>query len=480
MAVFNGNMPGIQTDNVTLNNAWRIAIGDLAGNVVWAKAGLLKAPAPVLFAGLFYDKPWTRDAAINAWNGASLLMPEVSGNTLRSVIERKGQALTIGGDYWDAIIWSTGAWRHYLYTGDREFLALALRVTIQALTRFEAEEFDPRIGLFRGPACYGDGVSAYPDAYADAGGSSSILKWPAHNPDKRSQPGYGLPMFSLSTNCLYYNAYRVLERMAGELGLPRDPRPRAQAERLKRAINRHFWNARRGGYQYLTGSLGSCDRQEGLGHAFALLFGVADCRQARQVLARQHIAPAGIPCVWPAFSRYTRRDRRSYGRHSGTVWPHIQGFWAQAMAEAGRPDLFGHELRQLARHIDRDSQCVEIYHPQTGKPYGGWQEDDGKGVVLWSACRRQTWSATALIRMVLLGLIGLRIGPRGMRFAPCLPVGIGKITLSGLRYRNMMLTVSVAGPGQKIKRASINGRTVRLPGLRAGETGSRDVEIHIA
>jgi len=24
-------MPGIQTDNVTLNNAWRIARGDLAG-----------------------------------------------------------------------------------------------------------------------------------------------------------------------------------------------------------------------------------------------------------------------------------------------------------------------------------------------------------------------------------------------------------------------------------------------------------------
>ena len=39
---------------------------------------------PVILAGLHYDTPWTRDAAINAWNGGSLILPEVSRNTLLS------------------------------------------------------------------------------------------------------------------------------------------------------------------------------------------------------------------------------------------------------------------------------------------------------------------------------------------------------------------------------------------------------------
>ena len=30
----------------------------------------------MILAGLHYDTPWTRDAAINAWNGGSLMVPE--------------------------------------------------------------------------------------------------------------------------------------------------------------------------------------------------------------------------------------------------------------------------------------------------------------------------------------------------------------------------------------------------------------------
>ncbi len=140
-------------------------------------------------------------------------MPDVARNTLLAVLVRSGGKVRIGGQYWDAIVWVTGAWYHCLYTGDKCFLALALDVTKNSLEYFEQTEFDATDNLFRGPG-WSDGVTAYPDEYADAGGSSGILDWPTHNPGKMSRPGYGIPMKALSTNCLCYNACVTAEKMA--------------------------------------------------------------------------------------------------------------------------------------------------------------------------------------------------------------------------------------------------------------------------
>ena len=181
-------IPTLSTDNGTVNLAFRIAIGDLLGNVAPFKDGLLEKPLPVILAGLDYGTPWTRNASINSWNGASLIVPEVARNTLLSVLVLSGDKVRIGGQYWDCIVWATGAWHHYLYTGDKQFLALALEATKNSLNYFEKTEFDTADNLFRGPG-WSDGVAAYPDEYADAGGSSGILDWPGHNPDKMSKPG---------------------------------------------------------------------------------------------------------------------------------------------------------------------------------------------------------------------------------------------------------------------------------------------------
>ena len=132
------------------------------------------------------------------------------------------------------------------------------------------------------------------------------------------------------------------------------------------------------------------------------MFGIADARQTEAIFKSQHITPAGIPCGWPNFSRYETKDGNSFGRHIGTVWPQIQGFWAEAAARAGKTEIFGHELFNLAAHAVRDRQFAEIYHPLTGEIYGGLQENGGR-IVLWNATSRQTWAATAYIRMVFDG-----------------------------------------------------------------------------
>ena len=168
------NFPYFISDNEEINTAYRLAIATLSANILPFKDGILEKEEPVMIAGLGYVTPWTRDAAINTWNAGGMICPKVSLNTLKSVLTTCENGYRIDGEYWDAIIWTTGAWHQYLYTGDREFLEIAYNATVNSLAYFEETEFDSEKNLFRGPACYGDGVAAYPDIYAEPGVSGII------------------------------------------------------------------------------------------------------------------------------------------------------------------------------------------------------------------------------------------------------------------------------------------------------------------
>ena len=169
----------------------------------------------------------------------------------------------------------------------------------------------------------------------------------------------------------------------------------------------------------------------------------------------------------------------SFGRHMGTVWPQIQGFWAEAAARAGKPDVFGHELFNLAAHAARDKHFAEIYHPITGKPYGGLQESEGRGIVLWEATSRQTWAATAYVRMVFLGLVGMRFDTDGVRFQPCVPTGISSVELRNVNCRNMNLHVTIRGIGTKVQSCLVNGKESRDGFLPATSEGHQEVTIMV-
>jgi glycogen debranching enzyme len=225
--------------------------------------------------------------------------------------------------------------------------------------------------------------------------------------------------------------------------------------------------------------LGNSNLQEGLGSSYALLFGIADPKRAEAVFASQRVAPAGLPCGWPNLPRYERPDGKSFGRHMGTVWPQIRGFWADAAAQAGKDEIFGHELFALAAHAVRDNQFAEIYHPITGEIYGGLQEN-GRGIILWRATSRQTWAATAYLRMVFLGLAGMRFDTDGIRFQPCVPKGISTVELRNLNYRKMMIDVTVRGSGTKVKELLVNGKSSADGFLAAQDEGREAITIILA
>ena len=469
--------PEMITSNLEVNRAYRIAMGDLVGNVRMFRDGLLEDAQPVLLAGLDYETPWTRDAAINVWNGLSLVWPSVARNTLMAVLDREQNNVYIGGQYWDAMIWAVGAWAYYLHTADRSFLSLAFEAVKNSLAYFEREEFDARLGLFRGPAVYGDGVAAYPDRYSP-GGTSSILDWVQANPEKRIQPGFGIPMMTLSTNCIYAQAYRIASWMVDELGIDSQPRYQEWAKGLVKRIQEHFWNPKLGTFNYLIDPEEICDFQEGLGHAFVMLFNFASGEQSASILAKQHITAAGIPCVWPTFPRYAGLG--GFGRHSGTVWPFISGFWGEAALKQGRPDLFEREFITLTETINRNGQSAEILHPDTGEIYGGLQENgSGPDGMDWFSCARQSWTASAYLRMLLTGLFGLRFSADGITFLPHLPIGVDRAQINGIAYRACRLDITVEGRGDRVVEFSINGSKTQ-PFLPADLGGEQQIQLRLA
>lgn len=442
-------IPQLITNNEDINKAFRIAISDVIASINLHKDGLLDKEKEVIYAGMGYDMPWTRDAAINVWNCCGILFPEVSKNTLLSVLTEDEYGIRAGGEYWDSIIWVTGAWNYYLYTLDKDFLELAYEASVNTIKFFEDTEFDDKLNLFRGPACYGDGVAAYPDIYAKSG-ESGIASFVKYFPEYKAEKGVGCPMHTLSTNCLYYSAYNLMQKMESELGLDVQKDYIDKAERLKISINKHFWMEDKGYYRYIVDDFGNSEHQEGMGQSFAIILGVADKEQTKKILKTQHITNEGIACVWPCFDRYLNFGENEYGRHAGTVWPHIEAFWADAATKGGEYSLLEKEFNCMTKRAIRDGHFGEIYHPVSGELYGGIQENKGQGIISWKSELKQTWSATGYIRMILFDIIGIDICGDNLYVNPNLISNIKRIELKNITFRNKLYDIKI-DENQKIK-----------------------------
>jgi glycogen debranching enzyme len=470
-------LPTLTTGDAKLDHAFLIALSDVSGNIHPYQSGLLEKPSPVFIAGAGYNSPWTRDAAINTWNGGGLIWPSVARNTLLSVLDRKDGKLFIGGQYWDAIIWTTGAWAYYLDTGDRSFLSSAFEAITNTLAIRETEEFDPQNGLFRGAAVYGDGISAYPDRYAQTNASSGILEWVERNSSQKAPVGYGLPMFTLSANCTYLHAYELLPVMAKALDFQIDSVWLEKAARLRKAINQRFWNPNTGIYDTLTDPWGTDDRQEAIGLAFSVLFKVADQDQQASLFRNAVVTPAGIPCLWPTYSRYS--DRGGFGRHSGTIWPHAEALWADAAAEFGHADIFLFEMTRMAEKAVRDGQFYELFNPISGQPDGGLQEKGPKGIISWRSEQHQTWSATGFLRLILFDLAGIHLDEGGIVFAPLLPGDLHQVDLTGVKFRAAVLEIHIRGSGNRITKMTVNGRMSTGHRIPVTALGEQEIDIEL-
>lgn len=297
----------------------------LRGNV---EAGIIKA-------GGAYGGEWTRDVAINVWNAANLLLPEEAECSLWHVTT--DNRTMIGHQYWDQILWVTGAYDHYLATQDTLFLRQACTASANTMRRLETEAFDAGYGLFTGPSVFNDGIAGYEEPVFDPGvGSSYVLDYPEARHVK-----------CLSTNCIYYNAYLVLAQMSDKLGHGDEAAIyRQKADTLRKVIRARFYDPATATFAYLIDGHGTVHHfQEGLGISFAILFGIVDRDEAARVVDGVYVAPYGLPSIYPAFKRFSKERP---GRHNVLVWPFVSAFWADAALHAGREERFVSELETSA------------------------------------------------------------------------------------------------------------------------------------
>jgi glycogen debranching enzyme len=465
-----------------LGTAYESALTDLFGiNTAYADPGTYDLAKLVAYpsgsfirAGGGYPSPqrWTRDAAVNAWNAASLLGPGIGRNTLWAVVDKGDDGLIVQQDnqWWDQVVWVLGAWNHYLVTGDREFLADAYTTTVNTLAARKAANFNADFGLYQGPSFMNDGIAGYPAPPWTTGVNSSfVLDYP-HTDE----------LMCLSTNCLYYGAYRAAGDMAQSLGHPADAAThRAAAQGVRAAIDKHLWREDAGLYGYfvhgqdsLAGQLDTS--QEGAGLAFAVLLGVADADRARRLVAATHWEPHGIVNVWPAFERFSADQP---GRHNVSVWPMVHSMFGHATAAAGQADLFARAVQELASLVKTsDNGFYELYNSRSGAVDGGWQTGGDGTLGHFTSQPDQAWSATGYLRMILSGLFGVGLTEQGLRLAPTLPSGWGTVTLGGLPYRDASLDITLKGAGTRVRSCTVDGRRA-APLVPAGTTGRHTVEI---
>ncbi|MFG1912065.1 hypothetical protein [Kribbella sp. NPDC048928] len=416
--------------------------------------------AAFLRAGGGYSDPWTRDAAINSWHAASLLAPEVAKYTLRKVC---GDGLIAqDNQWWDQIIWIIGARHHQLVTGDAEFGAEAFRIAAASLDILRRERFDATTGLYRGPALMQDGIAGYPEPpYQPGNPSSFVLDHPASH-DIRC----------LSTNAVYAGALGCLEQLAAEVGA--DPAPYAtQRAELVAAINDHLWSDEAGRYGYFLGADGLDLHEETAGLALAVEFGIADAERTAAIVAGIHHEPFGVVNVWPHFERF---EAARPGRHNAICWPMVMGLWGYAASKARQAPEFGRTLDDLVGlfRLSGD-ELFELYNATTGAVDGGWQV--GRQ---WESLPDQTWSATALLRLVHEGLFGLEFGTDGIMFRPTVPAAYaGEWALQQLRYRGATLDITLRGEGTNISTFSLDGEPQQAPHLSATLTGHHHIDITV-
>jgi len=531
--------PYVITGDPNIGRAFKIAVGDIESNVLpfqaaeisekeWAQnsaqmikiagtSNVIPSRMPVLGTGLDYPWLFQFDTGMHAWDGAGFLQSEAMTGALLATLKSDKEGNLLCGFHgsmpW-GLTWTVGAWSHYLITGNQPFLKVVLASTLSTLDYMERNEFDTEKNLFRGPTIAGDAIATYPDAWAKSmpSGVASFEAWIEHNPDKKVGVGMGLPMFALSTQCSIYEGYLLIGKMQRELGLPVDQGLQMKATRLKSAINKYFWREDAGIYRFLVDTFGGSDQQEGLGNAMAVLFGVASPEQALRICANMHIAPQGIPWIWPPYPRYVTADPMVIPERSN-IWPLVNGPWSSAAAMSGRVDLFALELKKAADRACRDNQFAEKYHPITGEIYGGIQErvtvrkgavfaarvearlggtgepspeaiaklfpivEGNEGMTFLPTMSRNTFCSTSYVRMVLQGLCGLQLGTDGVTFKPTIPKGMSPVVVYELPYRQAEMEIHITGEGNVVKKFTINGMVAQS--IPTTATGKQVVRIEM-
>ncbi|MGH9457438.1 MAG: glycogen debranching protein, partial [Thermoanaerobaculia bacterium] len=408
----------------------------------------LKTEEGTVVAGARWPNVWTRDTAWGVILALAAVAPEESKASLLSRIDEHGRIIqdTGTGGSWpvstDRVSWAVAAWELYVTTGSHDWLRTAYGAIRRSVEADLAVAVDPVTGLFRG--------------------ESSFLDWREQSYPRWMDPKDIYLSQALGTNALHYETYRILGRMARELGEPAE-RWDAIAEDLRDAMNASLWQADRGWYgQFLYGRnfASLSPRAEGMGEAFAILFDVATEMQEETLARRMPVVAFGVPSFWPYIPGVPPY-------HNAGIWPQVVGFWAWAAAEAGNAAGVEHALGSIYRASALFLTNKENMVAPTGHFEGTELNSD-----------RLIGSVAANLATVYRVLFGMRFHPDRLAFEPFVPEGYaGERRLEGFRWREATLDVVVRGFGDRVSEARLDGQPLPRAEVPATLNGRHEIEI---
>ncbi len=401
-----------------------------------------------LSAGAKWPGVWTRDVSYASVLALAVAAPDAVRKSLLAKVDSAGRIIqdTGTGGSWpistDRMTWALAAWELYAVTGDRDWLRRSFDIIHRSAGADRHAAIDAETGLVMG--------------------ETSFMDWREQSYPRWMEPRDIAQSAGTSTNVVHAATRRILDTMARELG---EPVPRALDVRLETAIARELWLSDEGyfaTFRYGRGFPSLSPRSDALAGALAILYGVGSPDRNATMAARMPVVEFGAPTFWPYISGIPIY-------HNGALWPFVSAFWTWASAEAGNTAGVEHGLASIYRPAALFLTNKENMVASTGHFDGTELNSD-----------RQLWSVAGNLATHYRVLFGMRFERDRLVFRPMVPPAYaGERTLSNLRYRNAILTITVRGSGNGVASAKLDGRPMERAEIPATLTGEHTIEIEM-
>ena len=266
----------------------------------------------------------------------------------------------------DATLWFFVAVFKYLqYTGDFDFVRTELRIPLLEVMRYFQEGTRFGVRLDR-------------DGLLQCGEPGIALTWmDARVGDQPVTRRDGKPV---EVNALWYNALKVMERLAERFSIPNDmARFARRAEQVEASFHDAFWNPELGCLQDVRTAVGSdASIRPNQILAVSLPFPLLDSDAAAsvvRVVGEKLLTPLGLRTLDPAHPMFRpsydgNEAERARAAHQGTAWVWLLGAYVAALVkvrgESGRAEA-ARLLDPVQRHLLDD--CLgQVSEKSWGNP----------------------------------------------------------------------------------------------------------------
>ncbi len=407
-------------------------------------------PDTTLRTGKEWSGVWTRDVSYSILLSMAYLQPEASKISLMKKVNPQGLIIqdTGSGGAWpvssDRMIWALAAYEVYKVTGDRKWLEYIYPI-IKKSVEADALTVASPTGLVKG--------------------ETSFIDWREQSYPRWMQTADIYQSEALNTSIVHSQALRVLADIASELGKNSEAEDyAARADAIAKAVNEQLWLDDKGYYaMYNYGRTAPIlnPRAETLGESLAILYDVASPERAASITENNPVTPFGAAIFFPQIA-----DIPPY--HNNSLWPWVGAYWAMANAKAGNDrgtlEAIGAVFRPAALFATNKENFVL----------------DNGDIATQLNSSNMLWCLAGNIAITHKILFGIHFEKDGLAFAPFVPKALAaERTLTGFRYRNATLDITVRGYGSEIKSFTLNGKEHK-PFIPANIKGNNKIVITMA